>query len=94
MCITTTTSCRPTRFVKSIFSDGSEEQVYEDDRKCVSTPKEQDTQLGGVKETAQDAKEKDEGVNKKAKMILETDEAVAFQGYFVIVGFSECSAMK
>ena len=62
MHIAATTSCRPTRFVKSNFSNRSEEQVYKDDSKCVSTPKEQDTQLGGVQEKAQDAEENEEAV--------------------------------
>ncbi len=44
------------------FSDGSEEEVYGDDSKCVSSPKEQDMQLGEVKETAQDAEENEEAV--------------------------------
>mgnify|MGYP006187272409 CR=1 FL=1 len=62
MHITATTSRRPTRFVILIFSDGSKEEVCNDESKCVSTPKEQNMQLVGVEEKTQDAEENEEGV--------------------------------
>ena len=62
MHITATTSHRPTRFLKSSFLDGSEEEVCNDESKCVSTPKEQDTQLGGVEEESQDTEGNEKGV--------------------------------
>ena len=55
------------------ISEESEEEDCDNKSKCVSTSKEQDTQLGGVEENTQDAEENEEGVRDSPPDSLSSD---------------------